>query len=124
MVYIAAAVWVSCYIYYTSLTIMSERIGLKYKVNYLKALLKQDIAWFDSINSTELSSKLTRECQTIQKALGDKMGMTLRSLAMSVSGLFFAFFRGWYFSLLLLAAFPTILIMSMVMGAAMQSGFS
>jgi hypothetical protein len=45
------------------------------------------------------------------------------SLAMSCSGLFFAFFRGWLFSLILLAAFPVVLLLTSGMAKAMQSGF-
>lgn len=42
---------------------------------------------------------------------------------MSFAGLFFAFLKGWWFSLLLLAAFPVLMIMTSGMSKAMQSGF-
>jgi hypothetical protein len=50
--------------------------------------------------------------------------MIILSLGMCASGIFFAFFRGWYYSLLLLAFFPLILLSSYFLQAAMQSGFS
>jgi len=50
--------------------------------------------------------------------------MILLSYGMCVSGIFFAFFRGWYFSLILLAFFPIILLTSYFLTVAMQSGFS
>jgi ABC-type multidrug transport system fused ATPase/permease subunit len=52
------------------------------------------------------------------------MGQILLSTAMSISGLFFAFFRGWWMSLILFFAFPVIMIGAMMIGAAIQSGFS
>lgn len=42
---------------------------------------------------------------------------------MSFAGLFFAFFKGWFLSLLLLAAFPVLMIFTSGMGKAMGSGF-
>lgn len=62
MVSIGGAVWVAAYLYYSLLVIMAERIGRKTKIAYLKSILRQDIAWFDSINVTELSSRLAKEC--------------------------------------------------------------
>ena len=51
------------------------------------------------------------------------MGQILLGLGMSFSGLFFAFFRGWIMSLILFAAFPVMLIMMVIVGKAIQSGF-
>lgn len=73
---------------------------------------------------TELPSRLTRECQAIQKALGEKMGQLLLALAMSCSGLFFAFFRGWLMSLILFAVFPIMMIAATIISTAIKSGFS
>jgi ABC-type multidrug transport system fused ATPase/permease subunit len=46
------------------------------------------------------------------------------ALSMCVSGLFFAFFRGWLFSLALLAAFPILATITHFITVAMQSGFT
>ena len=120
---IGCVVWVITYVYFVSLVVMAERVGKKTRVHYLHAILKQDIAWFDSMNVPELSARLSKECQAIQKALGEKMGQILLGLGMSFSGLFFAFFRGWIMSLILFAAFPVMLIMMVIVGKAIQSGF-
>ena len=46
------------------------------------------------------------------------------TLAMSFSGLFFAFFKGWLFSFILLGAFPVMFIMVIMLTKAIQSGFT
>lgn len=51
------------------------------------------------------------------------MGQIILSLAMCVSGLSFAFIRGWWMSLILLCAFPVIMIASSLIGASIASGF-
>lgn len=121
---IGAAIWATSYCFYALLVIMSERIGKKTRVAYLRAILQQDIAWFDQTNITELSARLSKECQAIQRALGEKMGTIQLSFAMCISGLFFAFFRGWWFSLILLFVFPLLFLNTHLITVAMQSGFT
>ncbi|CDW88003.1 abc transporter family protein [Stylonychia lemnae] len=120
---IGVVIWAASYMYFVFLVAMSERIGKKTRVNYLQGILSQDIAWFDSINVPELSARLSKECQAMQRALGEKIGAILMSIGMCLAGLFFAFFRGWIFSLILLAAFPIVMILLGTTGKAMQNGF-
>jgi ATP-binding cassette subfamily B (MDR/TAP) protein 1 len=47
---IGVGIWITSYLYFTSCIILSERIGKKTKVAYLRSILKQDITWFDTIN--------------------------------------------------------------------------
>lgn len=63
---IGGVVWVTSYLYYVFLIIMSERIGKKTRVAYLRSILKQEISWYDTeVNYTELSARLSKECQSI-----------------------------------------------------------
>lgn len=125
MTIIGGIMFVTSYLYFVFLVIMSERIGKKTRVAYLRAILRQEIAWFDSsIQITELSSRLSKECQAIQTALGEKMGQVQITFAMSFAGFFFAFFRGWWMSCILLFVFPVIFIMVGALMNAMKNGFT
>jgi hypothetical protein len=46
------------------------------------------------------------------------------AFAMSASGLFFAFFKGWYFSALLTCYFPFMIGASIMIGISLSRGFS
>lgn len=61
MTLIGGGVWVTSYFYYWTLVVMAENVGRKTRVAYLRALLQQEVAWFDTINVTELSARLTKE---------------------------------------------------------------
>lgn len=124
MALIGVAIWITSYIYVTSLITMSERVGKKTRVAYLKAVLNQEIAWFDENNATEIPAKIVREVSMITKALGEKMANILMSLAMSLSGIVFAFTRGWWMALILLFAFPSIMIATILMGESIKKGTS
>ena len=113
------------YIYFVFLVIMAERIGKKTRVAYLNAILKQEVSWFETeANTTELSARLSKECQAIQTALGEKMGQIMITLSTSFAGFFFAFFRGWLMSCILLVAFPVIFIMTGFLMKSMKSGLT
>ena len=124
MTIIGLIIWFFSYFYFAFLVILSERIGQKTKVAYLRAILRQDITWFDNINPSELSSNLFKEVQAMQRAIGEKTGTLILSVCMSISGLFFAFFKGWLFSFILLAVFPLIFMSSFFLTKIIQSGYS
>lgn len=48
---IGLVIWLMSYMFFTFLTIASESIVQKTKVEYLRSILRQDIAWFDSIDT-------------------------------------------------------------------------
>jgi len=50
--------------------------------------------------------------------------MIVMAFGMCVSGLFFSFFKGWYFSLILLIYFPVMLIAAIGVGMSFSVGFS
>jgi hypothetical protein len=43
----------------------SERIIRKTRTKYLEAVLRQDCAWFDKNNPSELSARIGKECMAI-----------------------------------------------------------
>jgi ATP-binding cassette subfamily B (MDR/TAP) protein 1 len=103
---VGVAVWLFSYFLYSLLLLFSERVVKKIRVKYLESILRQESAWFDTINPSELSARLTKESAAIQKALGEKMGTIILAFSMTVAGLTFAFTKGWTFSFVLLVAFP------------------
>ena len=59
------AVWLFSYFLYSFLLLFSERVVKKIRVKYLESILKQDSAWFDTINPSELSARLAKESGAI-----------------------------------------------------------
>lgn len=116
-------IWITNYIYYSCLLSFSERVVFKTRVTYLKSILKQDSAWFDLTNPQELNSRIGKECQAMAKALGEKMGTIIMAFAMTISGMAFAFSRGWSFSLIVMGSFPGIAITTNLITKIMQGGF-
>jgi ATP-binding cassette subfamily B (MDR/TAP) protein 1 len=113
-------IYIVSYIYFALLLMSSERIIKKTRTAYVEAILKQESAWFDVNNPSELNARIGKECITMQKALGEKMGTILLAFAMTLAGLTFAFIKGWSFSLAVLGSFPFIAFATAMMNKVLQ----
>lgn len=80
------------------------------KTQYLEKILDQDSSWFDQVNYGELASRMTKDVDSIQRGVGNKCGQIIYSLAMCVSGLFVAFYKGWTLAFAMLGIGPIMII--------------
>jgi ABC-type multidrug transport system fused ATPase/permease subunit len=108
LISIAAGMWFVGYLYWVLLSQFSYRVANRIKKRYLEAILRQECAWFDQTNYTELSAKISRECQAIQRGLSEKAGTVTMNVCMFLSGLAVGFYMGWAMALALMVLVPVI----------------
>jgi len=72
--------------------------------------LSQEIAFFDSINPNEISSKIAEECFQIQGGIGEKVATFIYSIAMLLSGFVIGYIFGWQLALVLTSLVPLLAI--------------
>ncbi|CAN4105733.1 unnamed protein product [Withania somnifera] len=98
--------------------VTGERQATRIRGLYLKTLLRQDIAFFDTETTTgEVIGRMSGDVILIQDALGDKVGKFLKLLSTFVGGFIVAFTKGWLLSLVLVSCIPALVIA----GGAMTS---
>ena len=51
----------------------AARQGTSMRKKYLRCILNQDIAWFDSKKTTEITTSIERDCANVQGAIGEKL---------------------------------------------------
>ena len=51
----------------------SARQGAKLRQAYVRCILRQDIAWFDTTRTGEITTSIERDCANVQGAIGEKM---------------------------------------------------
>ncbi|KAJ3360668.1 GTPase-activating protein [Kappamyces sp. JEL0680] len=73
---------------------------------YLKAVLRQDIGWFDSIGAGEVAVRITSDTLLIQDSIGEKLPIAAAQFATFVSGFVIAFYKSWQLTLVLLCVVP------------------
>lgn len=90
--------------------LLKENLTTAYRLNYFKAILNQELAWFDSNNPQEIASKISQKCTTIEQAVGEKTGMLFQSVSTIFVGTGIALAYGWQLALVLIAFGPIVLI--------------
>ena len=69
-----------------------------------------------------MASKITKECSSIQRGTGEKVGNIVMSCGGFLLGFVFAFTFGWFFTLILLATLPVLLLCGIGMAMSMAGG--
>jgi ATP-binding cassette subfamily B (MDR/TAP) protein 1 len=54
----------------------ATRQGTALRRMYLRSILRQDIAWFDTTKTGEITTSIERDCGNVEGAIGDKMWVT------------------------------------------------
>uniref|UniRef100_A0A0D9YA29 MDR-like ABC transporter n=1 Tax=Oryza glumipatula TaxID=40148 RepID=A0A0D9YA29_9ORYZ len=92
-------------------TITGERQATRIRALYLKAILRQDIAFFDKEMSTgQVVERMSGDTFLIQDAIGEKSGKCIQLLSTFFGGFIIAFVRGWLLALVLLSCIPPIAV--------------
>jgi len=87
-----------------------ERQAIAFRKAYFRALIRQEIGFFDTINPNELASTIAQQCVDYQNGVGEKVTTFLFSLGMIISGFVIGFIRGWQLALVLCACIPFIVL--------------
>ena len=90
--------------------VSGERQAIRFREEYFRALLRQEIGWFDRINPSELTSKIAGECFAIQSGLGEKVTALVRAISAVIAGLVVGFVKGWQLTLILASTVPLLAI--------------
>ena len=104
------ASFILSYISFAAWMISSERQTIEIRKRYFRSLLHQEIAFFDSINPNEISSKIAEECFQIQGGIGEKVSTFIYSIAMMISGFLIGYIFGWQLALVLTSLIPMLAI--------------
>lgn len=95
MLYVGAGVYVLSWTQVSMLSIFAENITYKIKLNYYKACLNKDAAYYDEHNPTEMAAKISKETAGIRNGIGDKLGMCIMAFSSFILGFSFGFYWGW-----------------------------
>ncbi|KAF8018914.1 hypothetical protein BT93_H3722 [Corymbia citriodora subsp. variegata] len=109
--YLALGSAVASFLQVACWMITGERQATRIRGLYLKTILRQDIAYFDTETTTgEVIGRMSGDTILIQDAMGEKVGKFLQLMTTFFGGFVIAFTRGWLLSLVLLSCIPLIVI--------------
>ncbi|CAG8214940.1 unnamed protein product [Penicillium olsonii] len=123
IVYIGIAYLALIYVYVFSWNITGERLAQRLREKYFKAILRQDVAFFDNLPAGEVSSRITGDITTVQQGTSEKVGIVINALAFFVTAYVVAFIKDPKLAGMLVSLTPAYLIMSLLGGYFVQKYF-
>ncbi|CCD66689.1 ABC-type xenobiotic transporter [Caenorhabditis elegans] len=99
----------------------AERLVHKLRQNYLKAILRQQIQWFDKQQTGNLTARLTDDLERVREGLGDKFALLVQMFAAFLAGYGVGFFYSWSMTLVMMGFAPLIVLSGAKMSKSMAT---
>ena len=113
-VYLAIAEFVLIYVSTVLFIYVGEHITAKVRDRYLKAILRQNIGFFDKLGAGEVTTRITADTNLVQEAISEKVALTLNGIASFFAAFIIGFVKFWKLTLICMS---TVVAIVVVMGA-------
>jgi ABC transporter fused permease/ATP-binding protein len=108
MAAVALVFGVSIGLRYFCFNVSGEKVVARLREHLYRTILEQEVAFFDSRRTGELTSRLASDTQVLQNAVSVNVSMALRGIAQAIGGVVFLFFTSPRLTLLMLAVVPAV----------------
>jgi ATP-binding cassette, subfamily B (MDR/TAP), member 1 len=119
--YLAVAELVAIFIGTAGFSIVGEHITLRIREKYLEAVLRQDIAFFDKIQSGEIAASVSKDVNLIQDGISEKAALILAGLGAFVASLVISFVKSWKLTFIVLST-TVAFILAIAIGGKLMIG--
>jgi len=116
-VYLAVVGFVTVYIATVGFKMAGEHITQRIREDYLAAVLRQNMAYFEGLGVGEVNTRITADINLIQDAITMKASISLSAIATFISALIISFVTSWRLALVLLPT-QVLIVGSMSLGAS------
>ncbi|ORX89406.1 multidrug resistance protein MDR [Basidiobolus meristosporus CBS 931.73] len=107
-IYLAIGVAITSYTYMSCWIWAGERQTRYIREQYLAAVLRQEIAWFDGLGAGEITTRITNDTHLIRDGITEKIPHTASYLSTFIAAFVVAFTRNWQLTLVLCCIIPMI----------------
>ncbi|KAL4584446.1 hypothetical protein LXL04_009047 [Taraxacum kok-saghyz] len=107
MVALSGLVVIGAYLQIACWRLVGERSAHRIRTAYLRSILRQDVAFFDTeISTSEIMHGISSDVAQIQEVMGEKMAHFVHHICTFICGYTVGFIRSWKVSLAVLAVTP------------------
>ncbi|XP_054780989.1 ABC transporter B family member 19-like [Prosopis cineraria] len=107
MTALLAVVMLGAYMEITCWRLVGERSAQRIRREYLRAVLRQDISFFDTeISTADIMHGIASDVAQIQEVMGDKMAHFIHHVCTFITGYIVGFARSWKVALVVLSVTP------------------
>jgi ATP-binding cassette subfamily B (MDR/TAP) protein 1 len=99
-VYLAIGEFILVYVATAGYIYTGSHVAAKVREEYLKAVLRQNIGYFDKLGAGEVTTRITADTNLVQDAISQKVALTLTGVATFVTAFVIGFIRYWKLTLI------------------------
>nr|XP_032831471.1 ATP-dependent translocase ABCB1-like [Petromyzon marinus] len=114
-VLVSATLQVSCWM------LAAARQCHRIRHHFFRAILHQEMSWFDTTQIGELGSRLTDDINTINDGIGDKISLFMQFFSSFIVGFIIGFAHGWKLTLVILSVSPLLAICASMLAKLLGS---
>ncbi|XP_076760462.1 multi drug resistance 49 isoform X1 [Xylocopa sonorina] len=103
------------------LNIAASRQIVRVRKMFLRAVLRQDMTWYDINTSTNFASRMTEDLDKMKDGIGEKLGVFTYLMVSFISSIVISFIYGWKLTLVVLSCAPIIVIATAVVAKVQSS---
>lgn len=70
-----------------------ERLSSRIRANYLKAIMRQNVGYFDKLGAGEVTNRITTDTNLIQEGISEKLGLIVSAVSSFVTSLVIGFIK-------------------------------
>ncbi|KAE8154046.1 P-loop containing nucleoside triphosphate hydrolase protein [Aspergillus avenaceus] len=112
-IYLGAAELVTIYIATVGFIYTGDHVVQRIRVKYFQAIMRQNIAFFDTLGPGEITTRITADTNIIQDGISEKVGLALTGISTFVTAFVIAYIKYWKLALICSA---TLLALLLAMG--------
>jgi ATP-binding cassette subfamily B (MDR/TAP) protein 1 len=121
-VYVAVAEFAAVFIGMAGFGLVGERITSGIRERYLRAVLHQNIAFFDKTGAGEVATRISTDMNLVQIGISEKVSLVLAGIAAFVAALIISFIKSWKLTLIVFSSIVA-LILAMGVGGTITKKF-
>jgi ATP-binding cassette subfamily B (MDR/TAP) protein 1 len=110
--FFCTVVYMNCWIY------TGEVNAKRVRETYLQSILRQDIAFFDTVGAGEVATRIQNDTHLVQEAISEKVAIVFFTIAAFFSSIIIAYIKNWKLALALTSVLPCMIITGGVMNKA------
>lgn len=108
--YLAIGEFVMVYLAMVGFVYAGQNITAKIRQQFLGAVLRQNIAFFDELGAGKITTRITADTNLVQEGISEKVGLTLTAVANFVAAFVIGFIRYWKLTLILCSTVVAIVV--------------
>ncbi|CDZ97501.1 p-loop containing nucleoside triphosphate hydrolase protein [Phaffia rhodozyma] len=113
---IGIGMFITTYAFMAIFVFTGELNSKRLRERYYQAVLRQDVAWFDTVGAGEIATRIQTDTHLVQEGTSEKVPQALSYISTFFTGFILAYARSWRLSLALTSMMPCIMLVGVFMG--------